>query len=423
MVVPHAAVGSSPVTPVPLSCPELDGSGRARVGAGSDRALAEGRPELSAWRADRYALLPLLWFRDLPPPGRMSQRDRVQEADRREQRAAARRTILSAAVAWHRVQLLTEVREAALFGGPYRPWPATFLPTWCAPQVGPEHLQALLDLATTLDRNLRAGQVTAPCCTLEEILRLAVSGTFTATCRAHGLPEAAPLVDRLLGCRQVLARWLWQDGAEHDCRDPSVLYASGRERLLSEWWLTSAGAPAPATAPQVTFTRLRPLGPDEPRPGGRCEISMWARPAGDATRPADPQVRLARRTARRRGDGWVPAGVGSDLRDLTRLCEHQLQRPVLLRAALQPDRLRELQALLLGFEVDERGDVRLLLGWQDSLLALPVKQVASLRETSTGPAMSGPERAAYHPHPALLDDGPHGLARPAAASPPPRGPR
>ncbi|MGZ6771751.1 MAG: hypothetical protein ACXVGA_04380 [Mycobacteriaceae bacterium] len=331
----------------------------------------------------RYARLPLSWFRITDQLARRADRHARSVASARI--AAARRGLLALEMARHVALLETELTAAALFGGDFRPWPAAYLPRWCGDFIGPEQLRVLGDQARSLDAALAGNRVCAPLCTLEEILRLAVLRSFADACRAQQLPHDVEGVEQLLGCGQVLARYLWHEQAARDCKDVALLHARGHERLLPQLWTRPVGSPARSGPASVTFDRRRPLRPDEPQPGARCEVTTWGPPVGSATSAADRQVWLSRRAARRRGEGWVPTGEARDLAHLEVLCGHRLQRRVVLRCYLHPARSRIVEALLVGLEVDERGRAHLLLGWEASLLALPLGWLVSVRDYRARP--------------------------------------
>lgn len=287
-------------------------------------------------------------------------------------------SLLSAVSALQVLQLDEELTVPSLLGAVLGPW-SSQLPPWLAVQLDNPMRVALRDAALDVDAELTPWPQPPPQTSAEVVVRHTL--LRSARLWADRLPvdlDAAPLVRTLHITTSPIGR-LWADQTGATLPDLATLAARGLLALDPRHWTDSlAGA---ITEDGVMFERRGPARAAEPKPWRRMLVEEWGVPERWAASPSTPVVRRARRRLRSAepGGSLVPTGQAGDVSVLVSALSNQRVRQATLHWQPVLGRpLRSSRVTVTGMEIDEGGRLLLLVIWQESHLAVPLRCVAAL---------------------------------------------
>lgn len=287
-------------------------------------------------------------------------------------------SLLSAVSALQVLQLDEELTVPSLLGEVLGPW-SSQLPPWLAAQLDDPTRVALRDAALDADAELTAWPQPPPQTSAEVVVRhtLLRSARLWADRLQVDLDGAA--LARTLHITTSAFGRLWATETGATLPDLATLAARGLLALDPRHWTDSlAGA---ITEDGVMFERRGPARAAEPKPWRRMLVEEWGVPERRAASSSTPVVRRARRRLRSAGlcGSLVPTGQAGDVSVwVSALSNRRVRQATLHWQPLLGRPLQDSRVTVTGMEIDERGRLLLLVIWQESHLAVPLRCVAAL---------------------------------------------
>lgn len=337
--------------------------------------VAERATALSVMRGGRLGELSRLPRLDTDPWPAVATAHRKRHGARPGERDE-QVTLVAACSALQTVLLAQELTDPVLPGMPQGPWTSQ-LPAWLLPCLDSRSIGVLLRAAVELDLALTSWPLPPPTTTADLLVRHALIRMTRSWATPHTVAVDIGTLASVLQIARSPGALLWDQAGTRVLADPVEQHARGLELLDPRSW----GCPVhqPKRDPRIVFKRRRPASPSDTRLGRPVVIELWGHPGRLASAAQSRAVSEARSSGRRAGQGFIPTGRHTDITDLgasltgTCTAEVRLTWQPLLGAPT-----RATPVLLRGLEVDEQGLAWVLVIWDGSVLAVPLRAVVAV---------------------------------------------